>query len=184
MEDRKGLVEITPEWWDNLDREYKNSWRWKYIDRFVPDGFDGYNLSFFITKPWEFPKSCYRHAKWAWQRVFRGWDDRVTWSLDSYLSEMIPQWLEHLKATSSGVPMDFYEEKDWTNPSSEITETEMELAVKKFNSTLDEMSEGFLAYKRIQEESLWTNNPEYEGLNNKFNKGMELFVKYFSDLWD
>jgi len=31
-----------------------------------------------------------REIKWAWQRVFRGYDDRIFWEFDSYFHQFIP----------------------------------------------------------------------------------------------
>jgi hypothetical protein len=54
--------------------------------------------------------SYFRHIKWAIQRVYRGWDDRVLWNVDAYLAQMIPLWLIELKKKES-CPILFSEDK-------------------------------------------------------------------------
>jgi hypothetical protein len=35
--------------------------------------------------------------KWAWQRVFRGYDDTIYWGFDGYLEQIIPALKEFCK---------------------------------------------------------------------------------------
>ena len=35
-------------------------------------------------------RNIYREVKWAWQRVVRGYDDRVFWGFDGYFMKIIP----------------------------------------------------------------------------------------------
>jgi hypothetical protein len=37
------------------------------------------------------------HIKWAWQRVIRGYDDRIFWEFDSYFMQFIPAIKEFCK---------------------------------------------------------------------------------------
>lgn len=52
-----------------------------------------------------------RQIKWAHQRVFRGWDDRAVWSLDSHLTRVLGQQLIVMSEIAHGYPG---EEIGWT----------------------------------------------------------------------
>lgn len=45
-----------------------------------------------------------REVRWAWQRVFRGWDDFSTWSLDVHLSRTLGQQLVMMADIAHGWP--------------------------------------------------------------------------------
>jgi len=42
-------------------------------------------------------------VKWAWQRLYRGWDDRATWSADYYFARQISEILDAIKS-DCGIP--------------------------------------------------------------------------------
>lgn len=45
-----------------------------------------------------------RQIKWAYQRVFRGWDDRAVWSLDTHLTKVLGQQLILMSEIAHGYP--------------------------------------------------------------------------------
>jgi len=180
-------TEITSELLEKWDQEYKQSWRWKLIDRFFYNGFDGYNVSYFVIHPWKFFKSCYRQCNYAWQRVF-SFDERIVWSIDDHLAKSIPQWVRKLKETQIGYPMSMYSEEDFIDNNYNTTEDSDKRAIEKWNNILDQIAEGFEAYTKIEDEVLYPTKPGYEELykelSEKYENGFDLFRKYFSDLWD
>jgi hypothetical protein len=176
-------TEITSELLERWDQKYKQSWRWKLIDRFFPHGFDGYNLSYFVTHPWQIFKSCYRQCKYAWQRVF-SFDERIVWSIDNYLAEGIPQWVRKLKQNHIGYPVSMYNEEDFIDENYHTTEESDKRAVEKWNNILDQIAEGFEAYTKIDDESLYPGKLGYEELFEKYENGFKLLKEHFSDLWD
>lgn len=96
----------------------------------------------------------YNDFRWFIQRGRRGYADCDLWSFDTYLADVISKGVIHLRDTTHGYPMDLSEDK-WT----EILTT---------------ISEGFSQDKF-----------SHNGFDNeKFDKSMELFVKYFHNLWD
>jgi hypothetical protein len=107
---------------------------------------------------WLQPKTYARPLRWSYQRVTRGWADCDTWNLDHHLAEWLPDALEYLKSTEHGTPTQLSEE-EW-------------------NNTLNQMAEGFRAYRRID------NFPLAKEDAKLFKSGMKLFVKHFSDLWN
>jgi hypothetical protein len=146
----------------------------------------GYRTGYTITHPWNIYKGIRNEIKWAWQRVFRGYDNRIIWSLDYYLSEMLPIWLRELKQEKAGIPTVCFEEDDWDNDKCEYKKGAIERACNKWDDILDGMIEGFEAHKKAEDDcTSWKiGTPEYEEYRKKFNKGMDLFKEYFNCLWD
>jgi hypothetical protein len=182
-------TELTTEIFDKMIEDYENSWRWKLIDRYLPKGFEGYNLSYQILHPWNFIKSCGRIIKWAWQRVFRGYDNRIIWSIDGYLSKMIPVWVMELKNNNIGFPMTMYNDENLdANHNYEASEDATKRASDKWDNILDQIADGFNAYVKIEDEYLYPNKPGFENryneLNTKYENGFKLLKEHFSDLWD
>lgn len=54
-------------------------------------------------------------AKFAWQRMTRGWDDRAVWNVDRDLAEHVADLLEELALTTTSWPDtdEFPEPADW-----------------------------------------------------------------------
>lgn len=118
-----------------------------------------YNNRYLFFHPWTFLWLCWRELQYAWQRIFRGWDDRVIWSIDWYLAEVMPVWIRRLKETKIGYPMGM-EEDEW-------------------DKILDGIIEGFEAAYRIMDLT------DEKGKDlDKFHSGMDLFKEYFFNLWD
>lgn len=104
-----------------------------------------------------------REIKWAWQRVFRGWDDTVVWSIDMHLNVMLPQWLRVLRDNGMGVPCG-------------MSETE-------WHDILNRMIAGFEAGKRLDEWK-WSDNDEWKQLESQLDEALKLLVEYYRALWD
>jgi len=122
----------------------------------------GYTPSYILLRPWKLLEELFRHLKWAWQRVYRGWDDTVVWSIDYYLAQYMPIWLRKLKEDKKGIPIGMSEE-EWDIVLYKIT-TGFEVAYKIIEMDYDEHGQE-IAYK-------------------KFEEGMDLFKEYFFSLWD
>lgn len=56
------------------------------------------------------PGNVRRQVRWAWQRVFRGWDDRSLWSLDTWLGRTVGAQLQAMADIAHGWPGG----PDWT----------------------------------------------------------------------
>lgn len=153
--------------------------------------------------------NLFRELKWAAQRVYRGWDDRVIWSIDMYLAKMLPIWLRKQKEQKLGVPPLVMHGDD----------VDIEESEKLWDEIQDEMIEGFEAALRINENDLlawdelcdeemrrygrlllpweeelgklyteldfWRKYQEQrDELMLKFKRGMTLFTEHFFSLWD
>jgi len=122
--------------------------------------------------------------KLAYQRLTRGYDDRWIWSFNHQLADVGIDVFKHLS------------EKAFGHPSS--------ISYKKWQGILKKISEGFEAYKEISEgdsymmptgyyhnegflkgvEKRVVNKRKLRALQKKQKKGLELFVKWFNNLWD
>lgn len=128
----------------------------------------------------------FREIKYAYQRLKRGYSDRDLWDFDSYLCEMVPMAVRNLAKNSMGCPGDLWD-KDAKNNECH-----------KWSEILEEIAQGFEAadqIKSMRRYCKWLKTPEglYEHelekekdkqLTIKYERGMELFAKYFMNLWD
>jgi hypothetical protein len=162
----------------NINRKLDN-W-WNNTSMF------GYRTGYTLTHPWEIAYGIKKEIKWAWQRVFRGWDDRIVWSVDGYLSKMLPIWLTKLKEDMQGTPLTCFEEGDWNEETCKYSDEAVERASKKWNGILDEMIEGFKAYKQAEDDGTnWKiGTPEYDEFLRKYYRAMDLLKNHFGSLWD
>ena len=99
-----------------------------------------------------------RRIYWFFQRGFRGYGDNDTWDFDYYLATVISQGLKHFKKYYHG---------------ETPTKKELDIIIKGFEANL-----------KMMEYNVPPESKEYVILKYKFNKGMELFKKYFNYLWD
>lgn len=159
----------------------KYNWKFRrWFDNLFPSsGFAGYSPFYAFTHPHKIVEFCWDEIRWAWQRVFRGWDDRVVWSIDIHLSENIPVWLEKLKSNKQGCPVEFFDDPYDTNSTDE----DVSKAKEKWENELQIMIDGFLASKKIQD-SEYNSGKEFEELEETFEKGMASFTRYYFNLWD
>lgn len=158
------------------EEDSKKNFR-NWINKVIPHNGTSYNTYYVLFHPWELLLEWKRQIKWFFQRGFRGWDDRVAWSIDYHIAKMLPLWLEELRRNKQGIPFEMFnglpyeDEVNYTH-----SEESWKIATERWNKILDEMIVGFNAYK---------DNNILEGEEReKFNKGMELFVKHFENLWD
>ena len=108
--------------------------------------------------------------KWAWQRVFRGYDDNWHWNLDSRLEWIIPKCVRKMKK-GMGCPQNLYDCKNKRNEC------------KNWHDIFEKIAQGFEAAEKIKTNYLWKGK-RYEKLNKKYEEGMKLFTEYFNNLWD
>lgn len=128
----------------------------------------------------------FEELKYFIQRGRRGYSDRDLWNFDEYLYKIIPPALRHLAKRSFGCPSELWDEKDKNNECH------------KWSEILEEIAQGFEAakeidtsfgcqYKKELKDGAYTY--EYDKkraklLTEKFERGMDLFKKYFLNLWD
>jgi len=135
----------------------------------------GYNWKYLIAHPWKIAGYCWAEIRFAWQRVFRGWDDRAVWSIDYYLAKLIPELVLELKENKIGYPARLLPDDigdDWSEEQSKK-------AKEKWDSVLDEIAEGFQYYS----DSIcdWGDQKE---IDEKLKASMDLLAEYFGALWN
>lgn len=66
----------------------------------------------------------WRRLRWKWQRMCRGWSDRDTWSLDSYLAQIISGSVTHLRDHGHSYPGEEQgaDEQQWHDILTRIAE--------------------------------------------------------------
>lgn len=139
-----------------------------------------YKVVYLLTHLNIFIEEIYLRIKWAWQRVFRGYDDRTIWSLDHYLANMIPIWMKALKDSDRCVPFSMFinlEKDDRGNP----TEESFEIGRNRWKEILMNIADGFAAYKEMD---LYLDDAEkLKDLKITFDRAFNLFKEYFENLW-
>ena len=186
-ENKKGKLyefESIEKWHEEFKKDHPFS-HWFDASVFKGKSFFGCAPHHSFFRPWIAVEYCYREIRWAWQRVFRGWDDRVTWGIDSYLAEILPQWIAMLKKYKQGIPFDMFpEEYLMQNDVDKKIEKE---ASEKFDAILDKISLGFKSYMTLTNLDYDFKNKdkkEEKALTQNFDEGFDLFKKHFGSLWD
>jgi hypothetical protein len=165
---------------DDLEKIINDNENKNWLDRKFPAIF-GYYFSYAIAHPFFILKLCLDEINFAWQRIFKKYDERVSWSLDSYLAEMIPKWISDLRhAKVPGIPMSIFE-KYPLDENYEISDKDEKKALEEWHSILIEIENGFKDYTKMAE--LNFHDPEIKNMEKRFERAFELFHQYWSDLW-
>lgn len=85
-----------------------------------------------------------KRVKWAWQRIWRGWDDTAVWGIDSWLIDILPAMLEELRK-HKGYPSMMVTEDIASLPQDRLDK----ICIKKWNDILDKIIKGFEAADQI-----------------------------------
>ena len=171
---KKWKVDFAPSFFESAEKLFSNDLKY-LIPRKIDD--------------WKF------EIEWAWQRVFRGYDDRMIWDLHFYLSEYLPKIIRKLAKNAYGYPAsinkkdkkEFKNIKDWKNTlekiakgfdaAGKIDRDEFMKKIKLKKPRKDMFGEdSYIDYK--------VDKKYYKQLTKEFNVGIELFKKYFFNLWD
>jgi hypothetical protein len=100
---------------------------------------------YYLTYPWEWIGDAYRALKYAYQRAVRGWDDSIIWSIDYYLSTMMPIWLREIKKYKISTPIlddihampydpDNPDDEEYWNTAHKVWDTYLTLMIEGFES--------------------------------------------------
>lgn len=121
-------------------------------------------------------KICYRRLKrglrYWWQRRTRGWDDSDLWSLDYTLAKWIVPRLERFKEVRAGVP--YIEGFEVCGTHAQYNAAELEWV-----RILDKMIRAFKLIIDDNDRDELVSNEEWQ----EVSEGLELFSKYFRNLW-
>jgi hypothetical protein len=161
-------------------------------------------------RAWDAPSDAYYSAKYAWQRLTRGWDDRAAWSIDWWLDDKMPAMLRKLKEDKHGIPGTMFEGLPTENDDGYTHSDEtFKIAEDRWDAALDKIVAAFEASRRIQEGLYEDELGEYpldrprtpeaearadarmaassklEERDQKiFEEGMALFAEHYHSLWD
>lgn len=150
-----------------------------------------------------------REVKWAWQRVFTGYDERVGWSVYSYLGPIIITALKNFKkdfqeSRHCGYPITLFNEDGTSNENEKAN---CEAWVKMLNDMIegfeylvdsdkdwDEICEEFGDDRKEGETfprykidvKKWNSKCNEESIRryNEATKKAMLFITNFGSLWD
>ena len=177
-----------------MSKEKNKKWEVKYTPKFL-ESFEklfSNNIRYLIPRK----LSDWKHEiKWAWQRVFKGYDDQTIWSMHSSISDYFPKMIRELKNEVHGYPSDPFNKekqeiksiKDWKNVLEKIAigfdaarkidghEYIKEVKLKKPRKDMFG-KDSYIGHK--------IDKKHYDKLYKEFEEGIELFKKYYFSLWD
>ena len=110
----------------------------------------------------------YKKIKWFIQRGRRGWSDYDLLDLNCYVAEMMVSALAEMKKKTIGFPGD-------------LSKMGTEAGFQEWLKILGKMIDGFDAYLKIQDMS--HGEGKFEETRAVYVEGLNLFRKYFNDLW-
>jgi len=120
-----------------------------------------------------------KKIKWFIQRGKRGYADCDIWDFSDYLTDIIIAGLKILKENQHGCPSQFWDKEAVNNECH------------KWQEILEKMIQGFEAYKQVNDWRFIVGKFEQkidkkrlELLEEKYNRGMKLFARFFAHLWD
>lgn len=162
-------------------RAYIRGW----LDERFPSGIADYRAYYVLLRPWKILRYWKYEIKYAWQRVYRGWDDTAMWGIDMYLSKMIPEMTRELKKWSQALPMQAFEGLPYEDEINYgYSEESMNIASERWNKVLEEIAEGFEIYYKSDSDIQYYKDEENLRKLEKFEKAFDLFRKNFGSLGD
>ena len=160
----------------DADSKKKNIRNW--LGNKFPKGIASYHTYHALTHPWLIVEYWANTVKYAWQRVFRGWDDRAWWSIPNYHSKLISELVRELKNHNNyGVPCVIIDKYPY-DEDHQHSDEDYEKAKKDWHDILDQIADGFSQYEE------GSTQDEMEISEKKFNKAFDLFREYYGNLWD
>jgi hypothetical protein len=129
----------------------------------------------------------------AYQMCTRGWSDKDCWSLDYTIAKFALPRLIVLKKMMHGVPNTMFE--PLPKGKYNHNKRQMKAAEKKWNETLDEIifamdyvancrENNYYPKKTWPEKTTREDYKELRAVEERVQRGLELFGKHFRSLWD
>lgn len=142
------------------EKEFKKNHKVKYFLRELY-----YNCTYRL---WYKITNIKDEIKWAWQRVFTGYDVTASWGLDNYLTDIALPVLKGYRSgdNKSGIPSMVCRKNESLKKSQ-----------KRWNGILDKM---ILSFEHIKKDVLIPGKK----VEKEIQDGLKLFAKYFRTLWD
>ena len=133
-----------------------------------------FEISCFASKIMDTPRKIYRKIKKFIQRGFRGWAEEDVWSLHYHLARIISESVHRLRLTSHGYPCVLKDEYEWDDILSKI---EMAFSLAMYEDAL-------IRFVDCKESPSGYKTARNEEMEKSIEEGMDLFKKYFFNLWD
>lgn len=153
------------------------------IDDSFPHGIFGWRFTYIIIRPHKMLSEIFLRIKWAFQRVYRGWDDRAVWSVDIWLSEMLPPILRKLKKVKHGVPFMFLPDDV---DSGGYENYRMKVGSEMYSAQLELLASGLERISKMEDPI--PDNADFKDVMKQrqadFENTMQLFTKLMFTLWD
>ena len=144
-----------------------------------------YKLMHILFHPFMNIKEVYLHIKWAFQRVYRGWDDRAAYGIDFFLAKIVPELIEGMKKYGNSYPKDLTPD-EWIDVLNEISDgfkAAHRLQNDDFPAWNDLTPEDW--EKDMQPKEFWDRLQEQQDEAIKtFYEGLDKFAEHFFNLWD
>ena len=182
--ERNTVKEMLDNWRENFKKEHPLRYHINnLIDNILFKDID--NIAGYAPhhglKPWIFIPEIIRQIKWAWQRVFKKYDDTAVWSIDYYIAEQIVKTVSDLRKYGRTIG-NCYEDDDF-DELGHFKKGIFEQRKADWHNILEKIVEGFSIYPELSERYDYKTN-EYQELSKKFEEAFDLFRKYYSALWD
>lgn len=130
-----------------------------------------------VERGWNWVIHIPSEIKYFIQRGRRGWADCDTWSMDNYMTDVLLGLMKKYEEDTNGYPCSFKTAEEW-------------------HVVLKKIITGFEAMKEVCDESYWGGCKNKNGAIDmdivkietdkrvaKFNEGIDLFKKYYLNLW-
>lgn len=162
------------------------------------------DIYYFFYRLWHNQiKTIPREIAYFCQRGWRGYSDRDCWGIDGFLMEILPPMIRKIKDNIHGCPVEFAGEDNKHDT--------VEDGCIKWAAVLEKMAAGFDAAKKMDDAEYLDKVPLKEGekpsghmgkiwpdvdfkyvineekrklLEQQQEEGLDLFRKYFFNLWD
>ena len=122
-----------------------------------------YSKRYYLTHPWKFVSKCLANAKYAWQRITKGYCDLDWWDMDSWLLKILPSMLKVMAAKTISYPAPL-----------DIKEEDSEKYYQEWISFLKQLAADF---EWCQEDNIDKENEYYEAFHNDIHN-KEISEKY------
>ena len=141
--------------------------------------------SYVLGNKFYFVRLVFNHIKWFFQRLYRGWDERNLWSLDVALAKWLLPQLEAFRKNLHGYPHGITE-REWDKILDKI--------IWSFSYVADKTPEQDEVYTMIsksvdgievKDKKLHKKaTRKLDNLEIRYQEGIDLFSKWFRNLWD
>lgn len=176
----------------DFEREHKfYNWFNKFYEKRTGiDNILGYSPHMIFDSPISILHQIRDEIKWAYQRVFRGWDDRASWGIGYWLNDIMPDILRMALEKGQGIPITFFDKEPDLQDGNYSRPQELKAEIRMRNTYLDLIS-AFKEMKELEDYQFdWKNKTqkqnlkEYSDKMKSAKKKLRLLIDYYWELGD